>query len=51
MKLRQIDILGFKSFRDRVTVKLSDGMTAIVGPNGCGKSNVVDALKWAPRGG
>lgn len=47
MKLRQIDILGFKSFRDRVTVSLSDGMTAIVGPNGCGKSNVVDALKWA----
>lgn len=47
MKLRQIDIIGFKSFRDRMTVKLSDGMTAIVGPNGCGKSNVVDALKWA----
>ena len=47
MKLRQIDILGFKSFRDRTTVSLSDGMTAIVGPNGCGKSNVVDALKWA----
>ncbi len=47
MKLRQIDILGFKSFRERTSVSLSDGMTAIVGPNGCGKSNVVDALKWA----
>ena len=47
MKLRRIDILGFKSFRDRTTVDLSDGMTAVVGPNGCGKSNVVDAIKWA----
>ncbi len=47
MKLRRVDILGFKSFRDRTRVELSDGMTAIVGPNGCGKSNVVDAIKWA----
>ena len=47
MKLRHIEIQGFKSFRDRTRVALSDGMTAIVGPNGCGKSNVVDALKWA----
>jgi chromosome segregation protein len=47
MKLRRIDILGFKSFRDRARIELSDGMTAIVGPNGCGKSNVVDAIKWA----
>jgi chromosome segregation protein len=47
MRLNRIDIHGFKSFRDRMTIELSDGMTAIVGPNGCGKSNVVDALKWA----
>ncbi len=47
MKLRRIDILGFKSFRDRARIEISDGMTAIVGPNGCGKSNVVDAIKWA----
>ncbi|RVU48900.1 chromosome segregation protein SMC [Lujinxingia sediminis] len=47
MKLRRIEIVGFKSFRDRVTVDISDGMTCIVGPNGCGKSNVVDAIKWA----
>ncbi len=47
MRLRRVDIQGFKSFRDRQTVELADGMTAIVGPNGCGKSNVVDAIKWA----
>lgn len=47
MRLRRIDILGFKSFRDRMTLEFSEGMTAIVGPNGCGKSNVVDAMKWA----
>lgn len=47
MHLIRIDIHGFKSFRDKMTMELSPGMTAIVGPNGCGKSNVVDALKWA----
>ncbi len=47
MKLRSIEISGFKSFRDRVLVEIGDGMTCIVGPNGCGKSNVVDAIKWA----
>lgn len=47
MKLRTIEIMGFKSFRDHVCVEISDGMTCIVGPNGCGKSNVVDAIKWA----
>ncbi len=47
MKLKTVEIVGFKSFRDRVVVEISDGMTCIVGPNGCGKSNVVDAIKWA----
>ena len=47
MKLRTIEIMGFKSFRDLVRLEISDGMTCIVGPNGCGKSNVVDAIKWA----
>lgn len=47
MKLRTIEIVGFKSFRDSVRMEISDGMTCIVGPNGCGKSNVVDAIKWA----
>jgi chromosome segregation protein len=46
MKLRRIQLVGFKSFKDKVTVELSDDMNGIVGPNGCGKSNVVDALKW-----
>lgn len=47
MKLRRIQLVGFKSFRDKVTIELGDGMNGIVGPNGCGKSNVVDAVKWA----
>ncbi|MBA2662937.1 MAG: chromosome segregation protein SMC [Bradymonadaceae bacterium] len=47
MKLRKIEIIGFKSFREKVVVEIGDGMTCIVGPNGCGKSNVVDAIKWA----
>ncbi len=47
MKLRKIEIIGFKSFRDRVVVEIGDGMTGIVGPNGCGKSIVVDAFNWA----
>ncbi|AWV89003.1 chromosome segregation protein SMC [Bradymonas sediminis] len=47
MKLRRIQLVGFKSFKDKVTIELSDNMNGIVGPNGCGKSNVVDALKWA----
>jgi len=47
MKLRRIDILGFKSFRNRTAIEVADGVTSIVGPNGCGKSNVVDAIRWA----
>ncbi|MGM0555029.1 MAG: chromosome segregation protein SMC [Myxococcota bacterium] len=47
MKLRRIQLVGFKSFKDKVTIELGDGMNGIVGPNGCGKSNVVDAVKWA----
>ena len=46
MKLKTIDILGFKSFRDRMTLNFSPGISAVVGPNGCGKSNVVDAIRW-----
>lgn len=47
MKLRRIEIQGFKSFRERVSMEIGDGMTCVVGPNGCGKSNVVDSIKWA----
>jgi len=44
--LKHLSILGFKSFADRTDVTFSDGITALLGPNGCGKSNVVDAIKW-----
>ncbi|MCL1836721.1 MAG: AAA family ATPase, partial [Treponema sp.] len=46
MFLKHLSILGFKSFADRTEVKFADGITALLGPNGCGKSNVVDAVKW-----
>ncbi|MDR1929698.1 MAG: AAA family ATPase [Treponema sp.] len=46
MFLKRLDIFGFKSFADRTTVEFADGITALLGPNGCGKSNVVDAVKW-----
>ncbi len=47
MKLKKLDIIGFKSFIDKVTLAFPDGITAIVGPNGSGKSNLMDAIKWA----
>ena len=46
MKFSQIKILGFKSFAEEITVPIKSGLTGIVGPNGCGKSNVVEALRW-----
>ena len=47
MHFKQIELHGFKSFADRTQVNLDHGVTAIVGPNGCGKSNILDALRWA----
>lgn len=47
MQLKKVEIYGFKSFREKTRVDLSPGMTAIVGPNGCGKSNLADAIRWA----
>ena len=46
MKIRRLEITGFKSFADRVVFSFDDGVTGVVGPNGCGKSNVVDAIRW-----
>jgi chromosome segregation protein len=47
MKIKKLEILGFKSFIDKSTLTFPKGITAVVGPNGSGKSNIVDAIKWA----
>ncbi len=46
MKLKKLEISGFKSFVDKSAIEFPTGISAVVGPNGCGKSNVIDALRW-----
>ena len=46
MKFKKLELSGFKSFFDNTTLFIEDGLTGIVGPNGCGKSNIVEALRW-----
>ena len=46
MRIKRLDIVGFKSFPERVQIPFSAGISAVVGPNGCGKSNIVDAIRW-----
>ena len=46
MKIKKVEIQGFKSFVDKVEMSFPPGIVTVVGPNGCGKSNVVDAVRW-----
>jgi ABC-type cobalamin/Fe3+-siderophores transport system ATPase subunit len=45
MRVSRLEIFGFKSFMERLVLPIKDGVTGVVGPNGCGKSNIVDALR------
>lgn len=47
MRIKRIEIAGFKSFADKVVLDFQQGVTGVVGPNGCGKSNIVDAIRWS----
>src|SRR5215475_1369896 len=46
MRIKRIEIIGFKSFHDKTVLNIQEPVTAVVGPNGCGKSNIIDAIRW-----
>ena len=46
MRVERLEVFGFKSFMERLILPLETGITGVVGPNGCGKSNIIDALRW-----
>jgi chromosome segregation protein len=46
VRIKELQLVGFKSFQDKATLRFSPGLNAVIGPNGCGKTNVLDALRW-----